>query len=154
MCSVRCSSDISVFCSLNCLCYVFMSPPLSGRNILCYPCPSFRNSEIKQLSPLCFAMFWDIDLIFGMWVYNDKLQIKFTLRSGPMIFGRVMSVGLWNLAKYLVVTTLFSLCLEKLIWFLEYECIMMSYRSSLHFVLVQWSLADLWLLDFEIWLNI
>jgi hypothetical protein len=64
-----------------------------------------RNSEIKPLSPLFFAMLWDIDLIFGMWVYNDKLQIKFTLRSGPMIFGRVMALGLWNLAKYLVVTT-------------------------------------------------
>jgi hypothetical protein len=36
----------------------------------------------------------DIDLIFGMWVYNDKLQIKLTLRSGPMIFGRVMALGL------------------------------------------------------------
>ena len=32
-----------------------------------------------------FAMLWDIDLIFGMWVYNDKLQIKFTFCSGPMI---------------------------------------------------------------------
>ena len=36
----------------------------------------------------------DIDLIFGMWVYNDKLQIKFTFRSGPMIFGRAMALGL------------------------------------------------------------
>ena len=35
-------------------------------------------------------MIWDIDLIFGLWVYNDELQIKFTFRSGPMIFGRVM----------------------------------------------------------------
>jgi hypothetical protein len=48
--------------------------------------------EIKQLWPLFPAMLWDIDLIFGTWVYNDKLQIKFTFRSGPMIFGRVM----WN----------------------------------------------------------
>ena len=52
-------------------------------------------------------MLWDIDLIFGMWVYNDKLQIKFTFRSGPMIFGRVMARELWNLAKYLVVTIFF-----------------------------------------------
>jgi hypothetical protein len=38
-----------------------------------------RYSEIFQL--------WDsIDLIIVMWVYNDKLQIKFTLRSGPVIF--------------------------------------------------------------------
>jgi hypothetical protein len=35
-------------------------------------------------------MLEDIDLIFGIWVYNDVLQIKFTFRSGPMIFGRVM----------------------------------------------------------------
>jgi len=83
-------------------------------------------------------MLWDVDLIFGMWVYNDKLQIKFTFRSDPMIFGRVMALGLWNLAKYLVVITLLT-------WFLVYECIAMSYRSSLLFVPVQWFLAELWL---------
>jgi hypothetical protein len=33
-------------------------------------------------------------LIFGMWMYNYKLHIKFTFRSGPMIFGRVMALGL------------------------------------------------------------
>jgi hypothetical protein len=112
----------------------------------CFLCPAFCNSEIKQLSPLFWAIFLDIDLIFGMWVYNDQLQIKCMFRSDPMIFGRVMALGLWNLAKYLVVTTFFSLCLEILTWFLVYECIMMTYRSSLHFVLVQWFLAD-----FEIW---
>jgi hypothetical protein len=101
-----------------------------------------------------FAMLWDIDLIFGMWMYNDKLQINFTFCSGSMIFGRVMALGLWNLAKYLVVTTFFSLCLEILTWCLVYECIMLSYRSSLHFVPLQWFLAELWPLDFEIWLNI
>jgi len=76
-----------------------MSPPLSVTHVC--------NSEIKQLRPLFFAILWDIDLIFGMWVYNDTLQTKFTFRSSPMIFGRVMALGLWNLAKYLVVTTLF-----------------------------------------------
>jgi len=40
-------------------------------------------------------------------VYNDELQFKFTFSSGPMIFGRVMALGLRNLDKYLVVTTLF-----------------------------------------------
>jgi len=39
-------------------------------------------------------MLGDIDLIIGMWVYNDKLQIKLTFHSGPMIFGRVMALGL------------------------------------------------------------
>jgi hypothetical protein len=44
-----------------------------------------------------------------MWVYNDKLQIKFTFHSGPMIFGWVMALGLWNLAKYLGVTNFFAM---------------------------------------------
>jgi hypothetical protein len=65
------------------------------------------------LSPLFFAMLGDIDLIFSMWVYNDELQIKFTFRSGPMNLGRVMALGLWNFAKYLVVTTLFYYEKEK-----------------------------------------
>ena len=38
-------------------------------------------------------MLGDIDLIFGIYVYNNELQIKFTFRSGPMIFGRVMALG-------------------------------------------------------------
>ena len=71
-----------------------MSPPLSGRDMKCFPCPAFCNSEIKQLLPLFFAIFLDIDLIFGMWVYNDQLQIKFTFRCGPMNFGRVMALRL------------------------------------------------------------
>jgi hypothetical protein len=37
----------------------------------------------------------------------------------------------------------FSLSLEILTWFLVYECIMMSYRSSLHFVPVQWFFAEM-----------
>jgi hypothetical protein len=40
-------------------------------------------------------------------VYNDELQIKFTFRSNPIIFCRVMALGLWNFAKYLVVTIFF-----------------------------------------------
>ena len=101
-----------------------------------------RNSEIKQLRPLFSAILWDIDLIFGMCVYNDKLQIKFTFRSGPMIFGRVI---FWNLAKYLVVATFFRYA-WILTWFLVYECIMMS----LHFVPVQWffgQMSMIWDID-------
>ena len=50
---------------------------------------------------------WDIYLIFGMRVYSDKLQINFEIHSGWMFFGQLTAVGLWNLAKYLVVTTFF-----------------------------------------------
>jgi hypothetical protein len=103
------------------------------------------------LSPLVFAMLWDIDLIFGMWVYNDELQIKFTFHSRPMIFGRVMALGLWNLAKYLDSCHHFILLwFEILTWFLAWECIIISYRSTLKFVPVEWFLAKLQPLGFEI----
>jgi hypothetical protein len=104
----------------------------------CYGPWTLKCGQIFSRYHFFFAMLGDIDLNFGLWVYNDELQIKCTFRSGPMIFGWVMALGLWNLAKYLAVTTFFSLCLEILIWCLVYECIMMSYRSSLHFVPVQW----------------
>jgi len=42
-------------------------------------------------------MLGDIDLIFGIWMYNDELQIKFTFSSGPMIFGQLTAVELCNL---------------------------------------------------------
>jgi hypothetical protein len=62
--------------------FICMSPPLSDWDIrYMYSVTHVRNSEIFQLWPLFFAILWDIiDLIFGMWVYNDKLQIKFTFR--------------------------------------------------------------------------
>ena len=74
------------------------------------------NSEIKQLSPLFFAMLWDIDMIFGIRVYNDELQIEFTFRSSSMIFGQVMVLGHWNLAKYLVVTPFLAHLTQRVMW--------------------------------------
>jgi hypothetical protein len=38
-----------------------------------------------------------------------------------MIFGQLTAIGLWNLAKYLVVITFFSLWFEILTWFLACE---------------------------------
>ena len=38
---------------------------------------------------------------------------------------------------------LFSLCFEILTWYLVCGCIMITYRSSLHFVPVQWFFAEL-----------
>jgi hypothetical protein len=89
--------------------------------------------------------------MFGIWVYNDELQIKFTFRSGPMIFGRVMALGLWNLAKYLVVTTFLLAIFGDIdlifgIWMYSDELqIKFTIRSGPSF------LAELWPLDFEIW---
>jgi hypothetical protein len=54
-------------------------------------------------------MIWDIDLMFVIWVYKDELQITFEIHSSWMIFGQLAAIGLWNLAKYLVITTFFPL---------------------------------------------
>ena len=72
--------------------------------------------------PLVFTKLGDIDLIFVIWAYNDELQIKFTFRSGPMIFGRV-NYGPWTLkfGQIFSCQHLFLLCLEILTWFLVYD---------------------------------
>ena len=46
-------------------------------------------------------------------------------------------------------TLFFPLCFEILTWYLVCGCIMISYRSSLRFVAVQWILAELWPLDLK-----
>ena len=131
-----------------------MSRPVAGT----YSVAHVRNSEIKQLSPLFFVMIWDIDLIFGMWMYrymyNDKLRDQIYVSFLSIDFWP--SYGPWTLKFGQIFNChhFFSLWFEIVTWFLVYECIMMSYRSSLHFIPVQWFLAELWPLDFEIWPNI
>jgi hypothetical protein len=39
-------------------------------------------------------MLGDIDLIFGMRMYNHKLHINFEIRSSRMIFGQLTAIGL------------------------------------------------------------
>ena len=41
-----------------------------------------------------FYVLWDIDLIFGMWLYLYELQLISEFRSGRMIFGWVMDLEL------------------------------------------------------------
>jgi hypothetical protein len=79
-------------------------------------------------------MIWNFDLIFGVRVYSDELQINFEIRSGWMDFGQLTAIGLLTLAKYLVVTTLFHYALRYWLDFLVFGITMMSYRSSLDFV--------------------
>ena len=84
-------------------------------------------------------MLGDIDLR----VYDHNLQINFEIRSGWMIFDQLTAVGLCNLAKYSVVTTLFHYDFRYWLDFLVWECIIISYRSTLKFILVEWFLANL-----------
>ena len=90
-------------------------------------------SDTGSPEPLVVTMLGDIDLIFGMWVYNDELQIKFTFRSGAMIFGRVMALGL-KFGQIFSCHHFISLWFEILTWFLVWECIIISYRSTLKFI--------------------
>ena len=52
-------------------------------------CPS----DIQFLEFFSITL-WDIFLIFGIWVYLQELQIKIEFSSGPLIFGKVMGLGL------------------------------------------------------------
>ena len=92
----------------------------------------------------CWLDFW----FESVYQYNDKLQINFEIHSGWMIFGQLTAVGLWNFVKYLVGHHFFfSLWFEILTWFLVCECIVMSYRSSLNLVLIEWFWVNLRTLD-------
>ena len=62
---------------------------------------TLQFGQLVSYHQFFFAMFGDIDLMFGIWVYNDELQIKITFRSCPMILGRAMVLGLWNVANIL-----------------------------------------------------
>jgi hypothetical protein len=46
-----------------------------------------KFGQIFSCHHFFFTMLGDIDLIVGIQVYNDEIQIKFTFHSGPIIFG-------------------------------------------------------------------
>jgi hypothetical protein len=123
---------------------IFMSPPLSGVTHV----DKSGNSEINSCDhffSLCFEILTGY-LVCGciMISYRSSLRFVQVQYFWP-------SYGPWTLKFGQIFSCyhIFSLCLEILTWCMVYECIMMSYRSSLHFVLVQWVLAELWPLDFE-----
>jgi hypothetical protein len=67
-------------------------------------CNSSRYSHIPNIKSLYqrtskkgqdnVKFLWYIDLIFGIWLYLDELQLKLEFRSGRMIFGWAMSLEL------------------------------------------------------------
>jgi len=69
-------------------------------------------------------------------VYSDELQIRFTFRSGPMIFGQVNSPWTLKFGQIFSCHHFISLWFEILTWFLVRECIIISYISTLKLVLV------------------
>ena len=53
----------------------------------------------KSIFHTFFFLLEDIDLIFGLLFYHDKLQIKFKFCSGLMVLCRVMVLGLKKFTK-------------------------------------------------------
>jgi hypothetical protein len=81
-----------------CVCLIFHDISSGKKTQLDVP-----TMNIKEAHSLWFEILtW-----FLVWVYNHKLQINFEIHSGWMIFGQLTAIGLWNLAKYLVVSTFF-----------------------------------------------
>jgi hypothetical protein len=80
--------------------------------------PSYGPWNLKFCKIFSFrhfiSLWFEILTWFLIRVYNHKLQINFEICSGWMIFGQLTAVGLWNLAKYLVVTIFCSLWFEIL----------------------------------------
>ena len=76
--------------------------------------------QILSCPDLFFTdVLWDIDLIFGMWLYLDESQFKVEFCTGRMIFGWVMALELVFFFRFLVVRTFFLLTsFEILIWYL------------------------------------
>jgi hypothetical protein len=106
----------------------------------CIFCSNFK------LSGHLFDVLWYIDLIFGMWLYLDELQLKLEFRSGQMIFGWVMALELVFYVQILSSPNFF-LSFDILTWYLVCGYIQVSYSLYLNFVLVEWFLAVLWPLN-------
>jgi hypothetical protein len=108
--------------------------PERNVNLICSSSLYTHIPKIKSISPsIAKKKWWQLNI----WP-NFKVQWSVAHHYTP---------------TYPICHHFFSLCFEILTWYFVYF-IMISYRSSLLFVPVQWFLAELWPLDFEIWPNI
>ena len=87
----------------------------SGRMIFGWMALELFFSNFK-LSGLFFHVLWNIDLIFGMWLYLDELQLNLEFRSGRMIFSWVMALELFF--QILSCPDFFFTSFEILTWYL------------------------------------
>jgi hypothetical protein len=92
--------------------------------------------QILSCPNFFFDVLWDIDLIFGMWLYRDELQFKFEFRSGRMIFGWVMSFELVFFVQILSCPDF----LFYVLWDIDLIFGMWLYLDDLHFKFKLWPL--------------
>ena len=69
-----------------------------------------------QFSRFFSPTFWDIDLVFGIWIYNDIIQINFEFRHAWRTFTRVIAFCL-NLAFQTFLCSLLRYWLQ--IWYMK-----------------------------------
>ena len=85
--------------------------------------------------------------MFGIWTYIDELQIKFKFCSAWVIFAEIVAFGNWQFCENISFPHFFFKRLSQMIWCLVFGLILMSYRSSLSFVPLEWFLRKLWPLE-------
>ena len=71
-----------------------------------------------KFSRIFFDVLWYIDLIFGMWLYLDELQLKFEFCSGRMIFDWVLAFELVFFVQILSFPNFFFTSFDILTWYL------------------------------------
>jgi hypothetical protein len=60
----------------------------------------------------CFSLLTDIHCIFGTLLCHTKIQIKFQFGFDPLIFHKVMALGLGKISQIVSFPHFFSLCLQ------------------------------------------
>jgi hypothetical protein len=118
-----------------------MSQPLSDRDMHVFPMsviPKYFSCD--HFFSLCFEILLTWYLVCGCIMISYRSGLRFV--PVQWFFGRVVTLGLWNLAKYLDVSPLYF----TMIWYIDlifwYGCIVISYRSTLKFVPVEWFFAN------------
>jgi hypothetical protein len=73
-----------------------------------------KKSQIISFLDFIFSLLTDIHFIFGTLLCHTKIQIKFEFEFGsdPLIFHKVMALGLRKISQIISFPDFFSLCLQ------------------------------------------
>jgi hypothetical protein len=111
-------------------------------------CPLIELSVFRTF--FLSAYRYSFDIIFGTLLCHTKIQIEFEFGFDPLIFHKVMALGLRKILWISIhFPDFFSFCLRICIWYLVHRFAVPRYRSSLSLVLIHWFLTKLWPLDLE-----
>jgi hypothetical protein len=86
----------------------------------------------------------DIHLIFGTLLYHTEIQIKVEFGFDPLIFHKVMALGLWKISQIFSFPHFFLSSFQIFISYLVHCFAIRRYRSSSSLVLIHWFFLKLW----------